>query len=688
MKYYLLLFCLLTICTTLQAQDTLIVRELLKKLELAQDTQKVNILNQLAQEFRRSHPEKSMSFGKPAWEMSQNLGYQRGLAQAANNLGVVNELQAHYLEALDYHLKALRIYENLQDSASISMVFSDIAFLHYRQAHYSQAIRHCHDAQRLNPRNDNTAQMSILANYGKIYGKLKKFDSAFWYLRKALALSQAKKNMGYQSICLNNIGMLYKSQKNYTEALNYFQNAFQIAQESSNPFMQMLDLKQIGHIYILIENYDQALFYEQKALSIAEKMNIREQCKEISSYLSDIYKARKQYDSAFYYLENYNHLRDSIYDLDKEKELAQLGARYDIDKKNDENELLKKETDQKEQTIQQQKLIGFIFGLSLLFLIGMLAALLRINHHRKKNNDLLENTQREILEQKNTIEERNSELITANEKLLANEKKLLDTNRRLQITEKAIRRKNENILKQKEELERLNSIKDKLFSIIAHDFKSPLHSLKGMLQLLTMGVLTNEEIQSLAIDINEKNEHTLNLIDNLLQWAKSQMQGVEVNPQNIDIEAITEEAIALLRPQAERKETVLQNEITHAAWVHADPDMIKLVIRNIISNAIKFTAKGTISISVEHQEEQIVTKIQDTGLGISSENLEKLFGADAHFTTIGTHKEKGTGLGLMLCKNFVERNKGKIWVESKLGEGSTFYFSLPTNSDMFLDFEV
>ncbi len=438
---------------------------------------------------------------------------------------------------------------------------------------------------------------------------------------------------------------------------------------------------------MILENYDQALFYEQQAFAIAKKMNVRDHCKEITAHISNIYKELKQYDSAFYYLEKHNLLRDSIYDLDKERKLAQLEAHYDIDKKNDENQLLKKETDQKEQTIQQQKLIGFVFGILLILLIGMLAALLRINHQRKKNNDLLENTQNEILNQKNIIEERNSELITTNEKLLANEKKLLDTNRRLQITEKAIRRKNENILKQKEELEHLNNIKDKLFSIIAHDFKSPLHSLKGMLQLLTMGVLTNEEIQSLATDINEKNEHTLNLIDNLLHWAKSQMQGLEVNSQNIDIEAITEESIALLRPQAEKKETILQSEITQAAWVHADPDMIKLVIRNIISNAIKYTAKGTIAVSVEHQENQIVTKIKDTGLGISSENLEKLFGADAHFTTVGTHKEKGTGLGLMLCKNFVEKNRGKIWVESKVGQGSVFYFSLPTNSDMLLDFE-
>lgn len=688
MKYYLLMFYLLTCACLVQAQDTLQVRVLLNKLEIAQDTQKINILNQLAQEFRRSHPEKSISFGKPAWEMSQNLGYQRGIAEAASNLAVVHELQAHYLEALDYHLKALRIYENLHDSVSIAMTFSDIALLHYRQEHYPQALRYCHDAQMINPNNDNVAQMSIWTNYGKIYAKINKFDSAFWYLRKALALSHAKKNKEYQSISLNNMGLAYKSQKNYTEALNYFQNALEIVEDLGNPFMKMLDLKHIGHIYMILDNPDQALYYEQKAFVIAKKMNIRDYCKEITAHLSDIYKAKKQYDSAFYYLEKHNSLRDSIYDLDKVRKLAQLEAHYDINKKNDENELLKKETDLKEQTIQQQKLIGLVFGGLLLLLIGTLVALLRISHHRKQNNDLLQSTQAEILRQKNIIEERNSELIMANEKLLTNEKKLLDTNRRLQITEKAIRRKNENILKQKEELERLNNVKDKLFSIIAHDFKSPLHSLKGMLQLLTMGVLTPEEIQSLAIDINEKNEHTLNLIDNLLQWAKSQMQGVEVNPQNIDIEAITDEAIALLSPQAERKETILQNEIMQAAWVYADPDMIKLVIRNLISNAIKFTEKGTISIAVEYQENQIITKVQDTGLGISHENLGKLFGADAHFTTIGTHKEKGTGLGLMLCKNFIEKNRGEIWVESKIGTGSTFYFSLPTNSDMFLDFDI
>lgn len=240
---------------------------------------------------------------------------------------------------------------------------------------------------------------------------------------------------------------------------------------------------------------------------------------------------------------------------------------------------------------------------------------------------------------------------------------------------------NKKLIKSEEELKELNAAKDKFFSIVAHDLRSPFTSLIGYSEFLRddFEELSDEEIKLFANNIHESAHVVFNLLENLLQWSRVQTGRINIEPEILDISSLVNSTINLLKNNAERKSISLVNDILPRTLVYADQQTISSVVQNLLSNAIKFTPRdGKIEIGCNLKKTTAEIFVADTGVGIKEEDKEKLFRIDTHLTTTGTDKEKGTGLGLILCKELVEKNHGKIWVESKLGKGSTFTFSLPT----------
>lgn len=234
---------------------------------------------------------------------------------------------------------------------------------------------------------------------------------------------------------------------------------------------------------------------------------------------------------------------------------------------------------------------------------------------------------------------------------------------------------------QNEELEKINATKDKFFSIVAHDLKSPFNSIIGFSNLLVERVKENnyDDIEKYADTIQQSSNHAMDLLTNLMEWSRSQTGRMEFNPEYIELVELMNETELLLTGAAEQKFIILKKELPSALTVYADKNRIRTVLRNLISNAIKFTNQGgEITISAIEDKNNFTISVRDTGIGIPPETIDKLFRIDSNYSTSGTQNEKGTGLGLILCKEFVEKHGGKIWVESKLGEGSKFKFTLPS----------
>lgn len=242
-------------------------------------------------------------------------------------------------------------------------------------------------------------------------------------------------------------------------------------------------------------------------------------------------------------------------------------------------------------------------------------------------------------------------------------------------------KENEDYIKQiNEELENATKNKDKFFSIISHDLRSPLSGIMSLMDILVTDYHTMDEDEKKEI-ISEAaitSRNTFTLMENLLDWSRIQTGKMNFEPKNISLTLITNNIRNLFTQKLKEKSITLNFEIETEFFAFADLQITETIVRNLISNAIKFTPEqGTITVSFENLGEYIVVKITDTGVGMDAAHLSKLFKLDISYSTIGTSGERGTGLGLVLCKELVEKQEGKIWIESKLGSGSTFYFTLP-----------
>lgn len=235
-------------------------------------------------------------------------------------------------------------------------------------------------------------------------------------------------------------------------------------------------------------------------------------------------------------------------------------------------------------------------------------------------------------------------------------------------------------LKEKsQQLAELNTLKDKLFSVIAHDLRTPMYALRNLFVNIQRYDISGEEIKTYIPDVVKDLHYTTNLMENLLAWAKSQIRN-EVAPSTVEVSLLIKEVLQLLKLQADNKNIYLQKKINDSLVVFADREMVNLVLRNLISNAIKFTpADGTVLVEARQNDTCVEFSVQDTGPGMSKEKVQSLF-TSAVVSSKGTANETGTGLGLMLCKEFLDKNGGNIWVESAPGKGSKFYFTLPCNN--------
>jgi len=245
----------------------------------------------------------------------------------------------------------------------------------------------------------------------------------------------------------------------------------------------------------------------------------------------------------------------------------------------------------------------------------------------------------------------------------------------------AYRRQAEEALKKSEQqLRKLNASKDKFFSIIAHDLRGPLGSLQALSKFIEehFESYTPDRLKEIIVIQQKAAENILKLLDNLLTWSKMQRGMLEYHPQRILIEKVVTRNIELFTPVAERKQIILRSSIQEKGSAYADYNMVDTVIRNLIANALKFTHPGgTVEVSVRQKENYFEVAVSDTGIGIGKEHISKLFQIDTQYRRSGTDREKGSGLGLILCKELVEKSGGRIWVESETGKGTTFTFTLP-----------
>lgn len=544
---------------------------------------------------------------------------------------------SNYSKALESGLKALDIFTTNNLTEFYPMAYRSIAAVHRELNDITLAENYYTKAKEiLEKENDLLKLVDLYIEMAIFYDKVGDFDKCINYNYKSLEFARQIKDERRIAAIRNNLGFALFNAEKYKESIRIYE---EIWQESDN-FNRNEDKVGIAIIlanaWIKLKNINKSEFYISKVEPYLSDLVSLQYKKEYYQVLGEIAYCKGNINDVYKYKTLEIQYEDSINNKNQNQVVLDMQSRFDFSQQKHEIDMLKAEN-------KSQKLKGYFwmaFG-ALFVLIAAAIAFLTMQNIRKNKQVL----------------KYNKELELANKKLIESEEKLKE----------------------------LNATKDKIFSIIGHDLKNPFNAMLGFCEMLSISYnqCSEDQYRSYINVVFDSGRSIYNLLDNLLQWSKTLVGKISYRPVLLNLEQAVNEEVHLLIPNATNKEIEISVNIESNEVVYADQYSTSVVIRNLISNALKFTPSGgKINVVLKHDSEAKMVEVAviDNGVGMSPEDLKKLFSSNGSYTTKGTANEPGTGLGLMLCKEFVENNGGKIWVISTKGEGSEFHFTLPDSS--------
>lgn len=569
----------------------------------------------------------------------KQIGDALGIAKINNCIGLIEISRGNYSAGLEYSLSAIKIFEEKNLRKELSLAYNNLAEAYYNTQQIDKALEFNFKALNIREQlNDSTGLKTSNKNIAMLYSMRKEHRKAIEYYEKVLSLLNPNKDKALRGEILPRIGDQYLNFKEYDKASDYLVEGLSYNRSINNKEGILQALNSIGNLNLKQNKTKLAESQITEARQLAKTSTNKNEILKNLKLLVSLDSTRNKYQSAFEWQRQYYALKEELEQQNKPKipvntdsikdEMSGAVTNdTDVVTSFEENAANKSEV-KKLKAISYVLIGAFITVLTILLLI--------------------------YLKRKNTIKY-TQELEAKNEQ---------------------IQLQNNAILEQTQHLEEINKAKDRLFSIVSHDLKDSISSIKGFLDLLKEDSISRDEFNELIPELSENANNASLLLYNLLNWSKSQMQNLEPNPELFNIQEVFHNKISLVEPKIEQKRIVLIDE-SQRDFIYADKSMIEIVIQNLITNAVKFSKVGDIiTISNRDQNGKSIICVEDTGVGMSKENLNKIFKGQ-NFTTVGTKNEKGTGLGLTICKELVELNKGRIWVESTQNVGSKFYVELP-----------
>jgi len=616
-------------------------------------------------------------------KLSNNLNYKKGIAEITYYKSLIYAQKDDYINAVSGYNKSKALFNALNDTLSVAKVNNSIGLIEIKRGNYNRGLQFSLAAiKELEKRNLISDLNLAYRNLAKAYYNTNFFEKAMEFYLKALGVQMKLNDSKGINESHSKLAELYSNKKEHRKAIEYYEKVLK-SSESNNDSIRGYVFSKLGGEYLMFNDYDKATKYliqgynintrtknkagllltlnnlgdlnlKQGRLNIAEKqlLDAGEIAKSLNNKIELLrhYKSmksldstRQRFDRAFVWQREYYELNTSLKKT-KIKPITSTEKPTNIELNTNSGSQPEVNVSTDKVTLADNVEMNKALDKYKIILYALLAALIVVSAllvftYLKRNSSIKDLQE---LEEKNV----------------------------------KIELQNEAFSEQTKHLENVNNVKDKLFSIVSHDLKDSLSSINGFIDLLKDGSLTREEFDDLIPELSENANNASLLLFNLLNWSKSQMQSLEPKPSLFDIQEVFESKVKLVDQRMESKGITLVDH-TLRDFAYADRNMFEIVIQNLLANALKFCKNGdTITVSNYISNGSCIVSIADTGIGVSKENLSKLFKNNS-FTTMGTNNEKGTGLGLSICKELVELNHGKIWVESTQGIGSTFYVQLP-----------
>jgi len=583
-------------------------------LKAMKSKEQIEVLNRLAETFKDENIDLSLDYWILAYQAALKLGENEAIILQAERVGDIYTQTGNYTLALDYYTIALNHAKREDNPQHFSTIFRLMGNVYYYLGEFDKCLEaHLESLNYAETNNNEGGIAAAYNNIGLINTTLEKYDIALDYYQKAEKVFAKMDNLTNQGMAIINIGNIHYFNNNLDEALAYYQKAYNIFKKTEKPLDIALAAQNIGMIFFDKGDLGKAEEYYLLSLEYAKQANTLSLLINSYTSLNQLYEKKGEYEKAYKYLYQQYILNDSLHRNQTTEKLTELESKYQVSQKEEENQMLKRQ-------------------FTYISILGVFVLIVLLFNYRLK-----------------VISNRN------------------------------LREKNLQIENQNKELAEINATKNRFFSIIAHDLKNPLAAFAGLMEVFQQQLpeMPKEEQENFLKQIALLSETMLDLLENLLKWSRSQIGIFEFKPANISLNKVVADSKKVVFWNAQLKGITIESKIESEITIFADENMIATVIRNLLGNAVKFTPMGgKISVYASTSDYGTSLYVKDNGIGISEEDQERLFRIDSKLRNPGTANEPGSGLGLILCKEFIEKLGGKMIIKSTLNEGSTFGFTL------------
>jgi signal transduction histidine kinase len=605
------------------SQSNKMVDSLLNALDKEKvDSNRMKLYRKIGTYYIDNNAGKAIGYLENSLEIAKKLDNQLFIANNYYSIGFCYLVKSNFNKSLENYQLSILLYEKLKDSLRLSNAYMSVGNLYSQTKNFPKTNEYYDKAiQIIEAKKDSAQLVSIYNQRGTLYDQEQQLDLAIVYLKKGLDLAKLLKDDYMITNSWSNIGLSYKHLKNNNLALQYFDSVLTAYKKMDVPVDNYaIVYNNIAATYSQTGNYVMAKAAFNKSIEFS--LQAGSPFVEMENYnnLADMYGRMKQFELQTNFLKKYYHIKDSLFTADNKNQLTQLEADFQVAKKN--AEIVKKNAE-----VIKQKSERDIF-----IIIAIAAALLLttlfVAYQRIKNNNRL------------------------------------------------LQQKNEQINQQKNELETLNQLKDRLFSIISHDLRNPLVTLRTYLSLADDVAITAEKKEVFKRSTMQAVIQTCDMLDNLLVWANMQIKNTRASIIPVSITDCVLDVVNNVQAQANQKQLLIQTNIA-ATTALGDSTIVAIALRNILTNAIKYSpAAATIFIQSQKQGQQILIAIKDEGIGMTAEQIQ-LLASNQTDTTRGTNNEKGSGLGIFLTKELLQKINGQLLIESEKDKGSCFTIVLP-----------
>lgn len=616
------------------------------------DKAKIKVINEYCLNIRGGNPVLALELATHSLNLAKKISDNHFVAESENLIGVIQRNLGNYNQALVYHLRALKTAEEANDSIQLGFSYNNIGVIYRQRNNLNLATENVIHALRVFEAINHLDGMAFAnLTLGTIFAFQKNYASSLVYYQYALNIREVQKNENEKARTLDHIAAVYLSIGKYDEALKSYQSLEKIYIKGNDKRGLGDCWIGIGKIYSVKKENKKAIDYFTKALTVFKELDYKEEIVIAARNLGLTYTKSNNPAAGFPLI---NQALSIAYKINSPKLISEslhsTAEYYELIGQLDSAMLyLKQYHTLKDSINEAEKFVT----------LANIEALYQSEKKERENRILVQ-----------SIEAQKNQLYL-----------LLIITLLIFILGFISLIRNKKLKKINAELKELHAMKDTFLRIIAHDLRAPFNAIFGLTDILLEDYksLSEEEKHQFIEHIANASKQSYQLLENLLLWARTNTGRMDFSPQECKLKSLVDETVQLLNPTAKNKNIQLLTTIPEELKLTADTEMLKTVLRNLLSNSIKFTNEkdGLIKISADENGNKIRITVSDNGVGMPENVRQNLFRIDQSISTKGTKGEKGTGLGLLLCKEFIDKHHGSITVESKLNEGSKFIIELP-----------